>query len=59
MSTVVDEDFTAFVDARWPDLEAVARVIVLDPQSARSATTAALADLATRWRRTVELPKAD
>ncbi len=54
MSTVVDEDFTAFVDARWPDLEAVARVIVLDPESARSATTAALADLATRWRRTVE-----
>ncbi|WP_377645059.1 hypothetical protein [Oryzobacter terrae] len=54
MSTVVDEDFTAFVDARWPDLEAVARVVVLDPDRARSATTAALADLATRWRRTVE-----
>ncbi len=54
MSTVVDEDFTAFVDARWPDLEAVARVVVLDPERARSATTAALADLATRWRRTVE-----
>lgn len=54
MSQDVEEDLRAFVVARWPELEAVARVVVLDPGLARRVTTDALAGLAGRWRESVE-----
>lgn len=54
MSATVDEDFRSFVVARWPELEAAARVVVLDPAHARRVTTDALAQVASRWRESVE-----
>lgn len=54
MTQVVGEDFRAFVDARWPELEAVARVVVLDPELARRVTADALGRLSTRWHASVE-----
>ncbi|WP_392544181.1 hypothetical protein [Oryzobacter telluris] len=54
MSTTVDEDFRAFVVARWSDLEAVAMVVVLDGDLARRTTTDALAGLSRQWREAVE-----
>ncbi|HET6968192.1 MAG TPA: hypothetical protein VFI44_07945, partial [Ornithinibacter sp.] len=54
MTATVDDDFRDFVVARWPELECVARVVVLDPEPARAATTGALARLQQRWSETVE-----
>ncbi len=54
MTLTVEEDFGGFVGARWPDLEAVALVATLDPEAAREATAAALADLRSRWATTLE-----
>ncbi|MFQ6171495.1 hypothetical protein ACK8HX_07810 [Oryzobacter sp. R7] len=54
MTQVVSEDFRAFVDARWPELESVARVVVLDPTLARQVTSDALGGLSSRWHEAVE-----
>ncbi len=54
MTQLAEDDYRDFVVARWPDLEAVARVVVLDPALARRVTTDVLAGLAPRWRESVE-----
>lgn len=54
MSPDVEDDLRAFVVARWAELEAVARVVVLDPVLARSVTADALAGLCARWQDAVE-----
>ncbi len=54
MTATVDEDFGAFVAARWPDLEAVALVGLLDPTTARAVTAAALAAVRSHWTRTLD-----
>ncbi|WP_392544180.1 hypothetical protein [Oryzobacter telluris] len=54
MTTTAEDDLRAFVVARWPELEAVARVVVLDPAVARRVTTDTLAGLSARWREAVE-----
>ena len=54
MSVTTGEDFGGFVAARWADLEAVAVVAVLDPESARETTTAALVALRSRWPSALE-----
>jgi len=54
VTAALEDDHRDFVVARWPDLEAVARVVVLDPDLARRVTTDALAGLSHRWREVVE-----
>ncbi|HSO64262.1 MAG TPA: hypothetical protein VLQ78_04090 [Ornithinibacter sp.] len=54
MTATVEDDFREFVVARWPELESVARVVVLDPGLARSTTTDALTRLRRRWPEAVE-----
>ncbi|WP_377639082.1 hypothetical protein [Oryzobacter terrae] len=41
--------FDDFVRVRWGDLEPAARLVVLDPDTAREVTTAALVTLRTEW----------
>ena len=41
--------FADFVRVRWGDLEPAARLVVLDPGTAREVTTTALARLRTQW----------
>ncbi|MBD3785096.1 MAG: SigE family RNA polymerase sigma factor, partial [Micrococcales bacterium] len=48
------DGFAEFVAARWPELEAVALVALLDAERAREVTTAALAALRGRWSGVVE-----
>jgi hypothetical protein len=48
------EDFEGFAAARWRDLEAVALLATLDPDAARAATAAALADLRSGWAEALE-----
>ncbi len=49
MTVTVEEDFRAFVVARWGELEPVARLVTLDAATARRVTIDALADLHGRW----------
>ena len=49
MTVTAEEDFRDFVVARWGELEAVARLVVLDEPTARRVTTDALAELHGRW----------
>ncbi|HYJ26424.1 MAG TPA: hypothetical protein VEW73_01840, partial [Nocardioides sp.] len=49
MTLTVEDDFRAFVSARWPDLEGVAFVVTLDPGTARRVTAEALATLHQQW----------
>jgi hypothetical protein len=50
VTLTVEDDFRAFVAARWPDLEGVAFVVTLDPDTARRVTADALATLHQQWR---------
>ncbi|MFQ6171496.1 hypothetical protein ACK8HX_07815 [Oryzobacter sp. R7] len=52
--TFVDEDVREFVAARWPDLEAVAHVVVLDAPLARRVTTDTLVDVVRHWHEALE-----
>lgn len=52
--TFVEEDVREFVAARWPDLEAVAHVVVLDPATARRVTTETLAGVVRHWDEALE-----
>ena len=54
MTTTVDDDFREFVAARWPELESVALVVLLDPERARSVTADALATMNRRWHDTLD-----
>ncbi|MEO7421070.1 MAG: hypothetical protein ABIU87_01585 [Ornithinibacter sp.] len=49
MTLTVEDDFAAFVAARWAELEALALVTTLDPVTARDATTRALGRLRGAW----------
>ncbi len=49
MTLAVEDDFTAFVAARWPELEGLALVTTLVPADAREATTHALGRLRSEW----------
>ncbi len=50
----MDDDVLEFVAARWPDLEAVAHVVVLDAGVARTLTTEALVGIARHWDEALE-----
>lgn len=50
----MDDDVREFVAARWPDLEAVALAVVLDPVAARRLTTDTLVGIARHWDDAVE-----
>ncbi|QKE82708.1 hypothetical protein [Arthrobacter sp. NEB 688] len=52
--TVAADDAARFVAARWPDLEAVALVSLLDPGAAREVTLSTLVALRRRWSEVVE-----
>ncbi|MBR7741918.1 hypothetical protein KC207_01255 [Phycicoccus sp. BSK3Z-2] len=54
----LDDDAAAFVDACWPDLEAVALVALRDPVAARRVTTEACADVVRDWTSTGGAPTA-
>ena len=54
MTVTTEEDFRAFVEARWGELETVARLVVLDGPTARVVTTDALADLSGQWDHLLE-----
>ncbi len=49
VTLAVDDDFSGFVAARWPDLEAVALVAAPDADTAREVTATTLARLGERW----------
>lgn len=52
--TILEDDRRDFVVARWPDLEAVALVVVPDPVAARRVSADALAGVVGRWREAVD-----
>ncbi|MFQ6171494.1 hypothetical protein ACK8HX_07805 [Oryzobacter sp. R7] len=52
--TTLEDDRRDFTVARWPDLEAVALLVVPDPEVARRVTTDALAGVVGRWRDAVD-----
>ena len=54
MTLTVEDDFREFVAARWPDLEGVAFVVILDAATARRVTTDALATLHQQWREALD-----
>jgi DNA-directed RNA polymerase specialized sigma24 family protein len=54
VTTTVDDDFREFVAARWPELESLALVVILDPGRARALTADALAGLSRQWQDTVD-----
>ncbi|MEO5610054.1 MAG: hypothetical protein ABIQ61_04370, partial [Ornithinibacter sp.] len=54
MTLTVEDDFAAFVAARWAELEALALVTTLDPITARDATTHALGRLRGGWADAVD-----
>jgi hypothetical protein len=54
MTTTVDDDFREFVAARWPELESVALLVLLDAPRARAVTADALAAMFRRWQDTVD-----
>ncbi|HSF98955.1 MAG TPA: hypothetical protein VLA55_09700 [Ornithinibacter sp.] len=54
MTTTVDDDFREFVAARWPELESVALVVLLDTGRARAVTADVLAAMSRRWQDTVD-----
>ncbi len=54
MTVTVEDDFREFVTARWPDLEGVAFVVLLDAASARRVTTEAFATLHQGWHEALD-----
>lgn len=54
VTLTVEDDFAAFVAARWAELEALALVTTLDPITARDATTHALGRLRGGWADAVD-----
>ena len=54
MTLTVEDDFREFVAACWPDLESVALLVTLEPDTARRVTTDALAGLHQHWREAVD-----
>ena len=54
MTLTVEDDFREFVAACWPDLESVALLVTLDPDTARRVTADALAALHQHWREAVD-----
>ncbi len=50
----MDDDVREFVAARWPDLEAVAHVVVLDAEVARRVTTDVLVGIVRHWDEALE-----
>ena len=52
--TTTEDDRREFVLARWPELEALARVVTDDAGTARRVTTDVLAALSSRWGEALE-----
>ncbi len=52
--TTTEDDHREFVAARWPELEALARVVTDDAGTARRVTTDVLATLSSRWGAALE-----
>ncbi len=52
--TTTEDDRREFVVARWPELEALARVVTDDADTARRVTTDVLAALSSRWGAALE-----